>query len=165
MTTAINAYILTHRAAVRVPAEQRLQIAKEISAVLPQLVMYPESLCAVPGGLLLAARAPADGEQQRKILAIGKVEGFSGITLTLGGLEARCSDRDRALHEIPARTRAIPASLFDRFAREHRIRRPAGAGHARTSFGAGWQGQRVYARARAAIHSRNGAHESHARSR
>jgi tagaturonate epimerase len=56
------------------PAEQT-QAAAALAVVLPKLTLYKESITAVAGGLVAAAR---EG-QQRRLIAIGNVSGLEGV--------------------------------------------------------------------------------------
>jgi len=67
--------------AARVPSAGRAAITTALQAALPALTIYRESPCAVPGGLLVAAR---EGEQ-RVILACGPLESLKGRTSQVDG--------------------------------------------------------------------------------
>ncbi|MGD0092860.1 MAG: tagaturonate epimerase family protein [Planctomycetota bacterium] len=59
----------------------RKAVNKALQGALPTLTVYPQSLCAVAGGLVGAAR---QGEQ-RLILACGALEALKGTAAQLGG--------------------------------------------------------------------------------
>ena len=62
---------------------RRQEAAGLLAAALPNLIVYSESSCAVPGGLLVAAR---DGDL-RKLLVCGSAQSFDGSSLD-GTLES-----------------------------------------------------------------------------
>lgn len=79
----------------RLPQAQREEIGRlagDLGMVFPGLKVYPDSLCAVAGGLVGAGR---DG-QQRKILVSGDVAGFTGSVVDAAPESLRICDATTA---------------------------------------------------------------------
>lgn len=77
--------------AARVASAGRTAVTKTLQAAWPALTLYQESVCAVPGGLLVAAR---EGEQ-RLILACGALEALKGSAVQVDGTRAAVCPADQ----------------------------------------------------------------------
>ncbi|MCY3019275.1 MAG: tagaturonate epimerase family protein [Planctomycetota bacterium] len=83
MATSLTKYFSkTGTEARRVPPAGRAAVVKALREALPALTLYSDSGCAVPGGLVLAAR---DGEQ-RVIVACGALPGLKGAQANADGV-------------------------------------------------------------------------------
>ncbi|MFH0939335.1 MAG: tagaturonate epimerase family protein [Planctomycetota bacterium] len=76
----------------RLTASQCNRVVPVLSQALPQLTIYADSLCAIPGGLAAAAR---DGAV-RKIIICGDVIAFEGVAATSASLPIKVCDANTA---------------------------------------------------------------------
>ncbi len=75
---------------MRLHAGARAEIAEALRGHLAGLLVYEESVTAVAGGVVLAAR----DSDQRTLIVCGEVEGFAGVGREVTGVQVLLCDAD-----------------------------------------------------------------------